>query len=46
MEILTSLLPSINEKAAKLNAIYKQPNIHTVATVDVFKVLLFDSMMA
>ncbi|KAI7864691.1 eukaryotic porin/Tom40 [Spinellus fusiger] len=37
LELLTSLLPSVNEKAAKINAIYKQPNVHTVATLDVFK---------
>jgi hypothetical protein len=35
---LTSLLPSVNEKAAKINATYKKPNVHTVATLDVFKV--------
>ncbi|KAI9031523.1 eukaryotic porin/Tom40 [Phycomyces nitens] len=37
LELLTSLLPSVNEKAAKINATYKQPNVHTVATLDVFK---------
>jgi voltage-dependent anion channel protein 2 len=35
---LTSLLPSVNEKAAKINATYKKANVHTVATLDVFKV--------
>lgn len=38
LELLTSLLPSVNEKAAKINATYKKPNVHTVATLDVFKV--------
>lgn len=38
VEVITSLLPSINEKGAKVNATYKQPNVHTVATLDVFKV--------
>lgn len=38
VEVITSLLPSINEKGAKINATYRQPNIHTVATLDVFKV--------
>lgn len=38
LELLTSLLPSVNEKGAKINATYKQPNVHTVATLDVFKV--------
>lgn len=38
VEVITSLLPSINEKGAKLNATYKQPNIHTIATLDFFKV--------
>ncbi|KAL1927663.1 hypothetical protein VTP01DRAFT_3484 [Rhizomucor pusillus] len=37
LELLTSLLPSVNEKGAKINATYKQPNVHTVATLDVFK---------
>ncbi|KAI8973620.1 eukaryotic porin/Tom40 [Mycotypha africana] len=37
LELLTSLLPSVNERAAKINAIYKKPNVHTVATLDVFK---------
>lgn len=37
LELLTSLLPSVNEKGAKINATYKQPNIHTVATLDVLK---------
>ncbi|KAL0073418.1 eukaryotic porin/Tom40 [Phycomyces blakesleeanus] len=37
LELSTSLLPSIKEKAAKVNAIYKQPNVHTVASLDVFK---------
>ncbi|KAI9319039.1 eukaryotic porin/Tom40 [Dichotomocladium elegans] len=37
LELLTSLLPSLNEKGAKINATYKQPNVHTVATFDVFK---------
>ncbi|KAF7729211.1 Mitochondrial porin [Apophysomyces ossiformis] len=37
LELLTSLLPSVNEKAAKINATYKQPNVHTIATLDVFK---------
>ncbi|KAI9312732.1 eukaryotic porin/Tom40 [Dichotomocladium elegans] len=37
VELLTSLLPSVNEKGAKINATYKQPNVHTVATLDVFK---------
>ncbi|GAN09528.1 voltage-dependent ion-selective channel [Mucor ambiguus] len=37
VEVITSLLPSINEKGAKVNATYKQPNFHTVATLDVFK---------
>ncbi|ORZ11467.1 eukaryotic porin/Tom40 [Absidia repens] len=37
LELLTSLLPSSNEKTAKVNATYKQPNVHTVATLDVFK---------
>lgn len=40
LELLTSLLPSVNEKAAKINATYKKPNVHTVATLDVFKVSL------
>lgn len=40
LELLTSLLPSVNEKAAKINATYKKPNVHTVATLDVFKVKL------
>lgn len=40
LELLTSLLPSVNEKAAKINATYKKPNVHTVATLDVFKVLI------
>ena len=31
------MLPSVNEKGAKINATYKQPNVHTVATLDVFK---------
>ena len=39
VEVITSLLPSINEKGAKVNATYKQPNVHTVATLDVFKVM-------
>lgn len=38
LEILTSLLPSVNQKTAKVNATYKQPNVHTVASLDVFKV--------
>lgn len=38
VEVITSLLPSINEKGAKINATYRQPNIHIVATLDVFKV--------
>lgn len=38
IELITSLLPSVNEKGAKVNATYKQPNIHTIATFDVFKV--------
>lgn len=38
LELLTSLLPSANEKTAKVNATYKKPNVHTVATLDVFKV--------
>ncbi|CEP16024.1 hypothetical protein [Parasitella parasitica] len=37
VEVITSLLPSINEKGAKINATYKQPNIHSIATLDVFK---------
>ncbi|CAO3647721.1 unnamed protein product [Cunninghamella blakesleeana] len=37
LELLTSLLPSSNEKSAKVNATYKKPNVHTVATLDVFK---------
>ncbi|CDH50053.1 voltage-dependent ion-selective channel [Lichtheimia corymbifera JMRC:FSU:9682] len=37
LELVTSLLPSVNEKGAKINATYKQPNIHTVATLDVLK---------
>ncbi|CAO3703769.1 unnamed protein product [Rhizopus stolonifer] len=37
VELLTSLLPSVNEKAAKINATYKKPNVHTVATLDVIK---------
>ncbi|KAI8072565.1 eukaryotic porin/Tom40 [Gongronella butleri] len=37
LELLTSLLPSSNEKGAKINATYKKPNVHTVATLDVFK---------
>ncbi|GAA5817101.1 hypothetical protein MFLAVUS_010641 [Mucor flavus] len=37
VEVLTSLLPFVNEKAVKVNATYKQPNMHTVATLDVFK---------
>ncbi|KAI8884952.1 hypothetical protein K501DRAFT_284539 [Backusella circina FSU 941] len=37
LELLTSLLPSVNEKAAKINATYKKANVHTVATLDVFK---------
>ncbi|CAO3671132.1 unnamed protein product [Umbelopsis vinacea] len=37
LEILTSLLPSVNQKTAKVNATYKQPNVHTVASLDVFK---------
>ncbi|KAI8381543.1 eukaryotic porin/Tom40 [Radiomyces spectabilis] len=37
LELLTSLLPSVNEKAAKINATYKKPNSHTVATLDIFK---------
>lgn len=36
--MLTSLLPFVNEKAVKVNATYKQPNMHTVTTLDVFKV--------
>jgi hypothetical protein len=38
LEVLTSLLPSVGQKTAKVNAIYKQPNVHTVASLDVFKV--------
>jgi voltage-dependent anion channel protein 2 len=38
IELLTTLLPSINEKAAKVNIIHKQPNLHTIATLDLFKV--------
>lgn len=38
LELLTSLLPATNEKTAKVNATYKKPNVHTVATLDVFKV--------
>jgi hypothetical protein len=38
IEVLTSLLPSVGQKTAKINAIYKQPNVHTVASLDVFKV--------
>ncbi|GAB5593700.1 Mitochondrial porin [Umbelopsis nana] len=37
LEVLTSLLPSVGQKTAKVNAIYKQPNVHTVASLDVFK---------
>lgn len=40
LELLTSLLPSVNEHGAKINATYKQPNVHTVATLDVFKVTI------
>jgi hypothetical protein len=36
--VITSILPTVNEKATKINATYKQPNVHTVATLDVFKV--------
>ena len=38
VELLTSLLPSIKDKAFKVNATYKQPHCHTVATMDVLKV--------
>ncbi|KAI8330489.1 eukaryotic porin/Tom40 [Chlamydoabsidia padenii] len=37
LELMTSLLPALNDKTAKVNAIYKKPNVHTVATLDVFK---------
>ncbi|KAI8093611.1 eukaryotic porin/Tom40 [Halteromyces radiatus] len=37
LELVTSLLPSANDKRASVNAIYKKPNVHTVATLDVFK---------
>ncbi|CDS02654.1 hypothetical protein LRAMOSA00059 [Lichtheimia ramosa] len=37
VELLTSLLPSIKDKAFKVNATYKQPHCHTVATMDVLK---------
>lgn len=37
LEILTSLLPSTSGKAAKVSATYKKPNVHTVATFDLFQ---------
>lgn len=38
LEVLTSILPTVNEKNTKINATYRQPNVHTVASLDVFKV--------
>ncbi|KAI8074235.1 eukaryotic porin/Tom40 [Gilbertella persicaria] len=37
LELITSLIPSIQDKAAKVNLVYKQPHLHTAASVDVFK---------
>ncbi|CEG76979.1 hypothetical protein RMATCC62417_11797 [Rhizopus microsporus] len=37
LELLTSYVPVVDIKIAKLNAIYKKPTLHTVASVDLFK---------
>jgi voltage-dependent anion channel protein 2 len=38
LDLLTALNPAKNQKSAIVAAIYKQPNVHTRATVDLFKV--------
>lgn len=37
-DLSTALNPAKSQKAAILTAIYKQPSLHTRATVDLFKV--------
>jgi len=37
LEIFSSVLPSTCGKAGKISATYKKPNVHTVATFDVFQ---------
>ncbi|RUO95496.1 eukaryotic porin/Tom40, partial [Jimgerdemannia flammicorona] len=43
LELHTSLLPSVGQKNAKLGITYKQPNVNTHASLDIFKVLIFVS---
>lgn len=38
LDLTTSLLPDKGHKSALLNAIYKQPGLHSRAFLDVFKV--------
>jgi voltage-dependent anion channel protein 2 len=38
LDLLTALNPAKNQKSAIVTAIYKQPSVHTRATVDLFKV--------
>ena len=40
LDLLTALNPAKNQKSAIVTAIYKQPSVHTRATVDLFKVKL------
>ncbi|RUS22816.1 hypothetical protein BC937DRAFT_86676 [Endogone sp. FLAS-F59071] len=37
LELHTSLLPSVGQKTAKVGVQYKQPNVHTQASLDIFK---------
>jgi len=37
IELHTSLLPSVGQKTAKVGVHYKQPNVHTQASLDIFK---------
>ncbi|KAH8086875.1 voltage-dependent ion-selective channel [Filobasidium floriforme] len=37
LDLLTALNPAKNQKSALVTAIYKQPSVHTRATVDLFK---------
>lgn len=40
LDLTTSLLPDKGHKSALLNAVYKQPGLHSRAFLDVFKVWL------
>ncbi|KAI8978374.1 eukaryotic porin/Tom40 [Pilobolus umbonatus] len=37
LELFASVLPSTSDKAGKISATYKKPNLHSVATFDIFK---------